>query len=170
MHLVEWTSTGQNPPCTSFKEGLFLQSGNVHNLSGLPLACLVFCNAHRAVHSNWCLMHFWHLVAQRCFFFFTSLHMHTQGSMLAIIFPVYFWPMKRLSATLKPQDVPSCSAEGTLNEIALICRLIGSTLFCCCVVMFAQHVFFFLLIFRGFHGQVHQRLKKYGASTWCQAL
>ena len=29
MHLVEWTSTGQNPPCTSFKEGLFLQSATV---------------------------------------------------------------------------------------------------------------------------------------------
>jgi len=53
-----------------------------NNLSGLPLACLVFRNAHRAVQSNWRLMHFWHLVAQRCFILYTSLHMHTQGSML----------------------------------------------------------------------------------------
>ena len=37
-------------------------------------------------------MHFWHPVAQRCFILFTSLHMHTQGSMLAIIFTVYSNP------------------------------------------------------------------------------
>ena len=64
------------------------RNGNVHNLSGLPLACLVFRHAHRAVHNNWRLMPFWHPVAQRCFILFTSLHMHTQGSMLAIIFTV----------------------------------------------------------------------------------
>ena len=38
------------------------RDGNVHILSGLPDACFVFRNAHRAVHSNWRLMHFWHPV------------------------------------------------------------------------------------------------------------
>ena len=82
MHLsskgqvIDWTSTGQNPPCTSFKEGL--------------------------------------------------LH----------------------GATRKPQDMPSCSAEKELwmrspwfaGELGRLCF----------VVIFAQHVFCFLLIFRGF--------------------
>ena len=58
------------------------RNGNVHNLSGLPLARLVFRHAHRAVHNHWRLMHFWHPVAQRGFILFTSLPMHTQGSML----------------------------------------------------------------------------------------
>ena len=44
-------------------------------------------------YTYWRLMHFWHLVAQRCFILYTSLHMHTQGSMLALIFPEQISPL-----------------------------------------------------------------------------
>ena len=70
--------------------GMLWQRWQCTQLERLASCCFVFRNAHRAGHSSWRLMHFWHLVAQRCFIFFTSLHMHTQGSMLAIIFTCTF--------------------------------------------------------------------------------
>ena len=70
--------------------GMLWQRWQCTQLERLASCCFVFRNAHRAGHSNWRLMHFWHPVAQRCFILFTSLHMHTQGSMLAIIFTCTF--------------------------------------------------------------------------------